>query len=68
MKKDGKSRYLAINPKNGLVLREATVSEINVYKSRVLPEPFDKPIRVGRVLIDFDRGRGSNPPWSCGVN
>lgn len=48
-----KTRYVAINPKNGLHLRAATKKETTAYLSqRSRSTAFRQPVQVGTVLID----------------
>jgi hypothetical protein len=53
--------YIAINPENGLHLREATEQEIATYLkiNATARKSFEKMVRVGDVLIDFYTGPGA---------
>lgn len=52
------TKYVAINPANGLHIREATQEEINTFRA-VNPDPvWEKITRVGEVLINTYYGPG----------
>lgn len=51
-------RHVAVCPATGVHLREATREERAAYESQSSKAPFDKPVRVGDVLIDVHTGPG----------
>lgn len=51
---------VARNPHGGGLLRSATAEEITAYYADNAPAPFDRPVRVGAVLVDIYTGPGSN--------
>lgn len=58
-----RTRYVAIDPRTGLHLREATAAERRAYEAQRIAHPsghpsFRRPIRRGDVLIDEDAGPG----------
>lgn len=54
--------FVAIDPADGRHIREATEKEIEEYKTHNRRKHFEKPVRVGEVLIDFDNGPGQTSP------
>jgi hypothetical protein len=50
--------FVAVCPSTGVHLRPATAAEVAAYDAANPPRPFDRPVRVGRVLIDEDTGPG----------
>lgn len=57
-------RYVAKDPRTGVHLRDATADEIASYIARNAGKaPFDKPVRIGPVLIDtYTEPGGSHVP------
>ena len=63
------SKFVAVDPRNGVHLREATAEERAAYLAQPCrfpksPRAFAVPVRVGDVLIDEDTGPGS---WHGGA-
>jgi hypothetical protein len=58
------ARFVAVDPKTGLHLREATKAERAKYLQQPGPRAFRKPVRVGKVLVDEDTGPGA---WHGGA-
>jgi hypothetical protein len=52
------TKYVAINPENGLHLREATQAEINAFRAANPNRVWEKATRVGEVLVDTYNGPG----------
>lgn len=67
-KESMKAKHVAVDPKTGLVLREATKEEAAQYDAQPGKALFRKPVLVGSVLIDYDCGKPANRPFSSGVN
>lgn len=53
-----KTRYHAVDPSTGCVLRPATEAEVVAYHVCNRPAPFDRAVLIGNVLIDTYTGRG----------
>ena len=53
-------KFVAKNPVSGMILREATISEQDIYLAQPRKAPFDEPVRCGSVIIDTWTGPGSN--------
>lgn len=51
---------VAIDPITRLHLREATTEETAAYWANNRPAPFDRPVRVGDVVIDTYTGPGGS--------
>lgn len=51
---------VAIDPVTRLHLREATTEEATAYWANNPPAPFDRPVRVGDVVIDTCTGPGGS--------
>ena len=50
---------VAVCPRTGRHLREATVGEVEAYDSRNAGKgPFARPVKLGEVLVDEDTGPG----------
>jgi hypothetical protein len=57
--------YVAVCPRTGLHLRDATDAEAAVYRAQRIEHPsgagaFRKAVRVGEVLVDEDTGPGGS--------
>ena len=52
------AKYVAVDPKTGQHLRDATQDEIFSYIETNPPYPFDKAVLVDDVLIDLYTGPG----------
>jgi len=48
--------FVAIDPKTGIHLRDATELEIAAYNAQERKAPFDRAVRVGDVLVDTYTG------------
>lgn len=51
-------KYVVKCPKTGRHLREATLEERSAYDAQETKAPFDRPVRVGEVLVDTYTGPG----------
>lgn len=51
-------RHVAVCPTTGAHLREATPGERAAYEGQPEASPFDKPVRVGDVLVTVYTGPG----------
>lgn len=62
-------RAVAMCPRTGAVLRNATADEVDAYVAQPEKRPlFRRPVRLGEVTItEVSNGRG-NAPYSCGEN
>lgn len=53
------TRYVVINPANGLHVRKATETEVTAYLAQAVRSPaFRKPVLVDSVLVDAYQGPG----------
>jgi hypothetical protein len=50
--------FVALCPRTGVHLRPATAEEEGAYRAQERRPPFDRPVRVGDVIIDLDSGPG----------